>query len=112
VQTPLVNSKEALLLMAVSKANMGEKNPEAYAQGAISARAARAHVAEQLGHLIESADLTGSHPFVARRVKRYADAVKEGDLLVIRGALMELGAAVGATVAAIDLSLPQGQQTA
>lgn len=98
--------------MAVSKADMGEKNPVEYQEGARRAREARSHVAEQLGHLIEAGDLTGSHPLVARRIKSYAVAAKTGDPFVIRGALMDLGAAIGATVAAIDLATPQAQQPA
>lgn len=85
---------------------MDEKKPAEYQEGSRRARKARAHVAEQLGHLIESADLTGSHPLVARRISGYAAAMREGDPLVIRSALMDLGTAVGATVAAIDLDLP------
>ena len=95
--------------MGVSKAEMGEKNPVEYQEGAKRARAARAHVADQLGHLIESSDLTGSHPLVARRIHGYAEAVKSGDGPVIRSALMDLGTAIGATVAAIDLTTPPGQ---
>lgn len=95
--------------VAVSKSQMGEKNPVEYQEGAKRARAARAHVAEQLGHLIESSDLTGSHPLVARRVQGYADAMRSGDGPVIRSALMDLGTAIGATVAAIDLNTPPGQ---
>jgi hypothetical protein len=98
--------------MAVSKADMGEKNPVEYQEGARRAREARAHVATQLGELIEHGDLTGSHPLVARRIKSYAAAARAGDPFVIRAALMDLGAAVGATVAAIDLATPQARQAA
>ena len=98
--------------MAVSKADMGEKNPVEYQQGARRAREARSHVAQQLGSLIETADLTGSHDFVARRVRSYVDALREGDVVVIRSALMDLGAAVGATVADLDLNAPPAQRAA
>jgi hypothetical protein len=91
---------------------MGEKNPIAYAQGAKRAREARSNVAAQLAALIESADLTGSHPFVAKRVMGYSQAVKAHDPLLIRAALMDLAAAAGATAAAIDLCSPQTRQAA
>lgn len=91
---------------------MGEKNPAEYQEGARRAREARTHVATQLGELIEAADLTGSHSFVAKRIAGYAKAVKAGDPLLVRGALMELAAAAGATAAAIDLTTPQGQRAA
>lgn len=98
--------------MAVSRADMGDKNPVEYREGVRRAREARGHVAEQLGALIESSDLTGSHSFVAQRIGNYAAAIKEGDQLVIRSALMELGVAVGATVASIDLTAVHVEQPA
>lgn len=92
--------------MAVSKGDMGEKNAMEYQEGARRARNARKNVAGQLAHLIESGDLTGSHPYVARRIQAYADAVRNGDHLIVRSALMDLGTAVGVTVAALDLESP------
>lgn len=91
--------------MPVSKADMNEKNPAEYQEGARRAREARAHVARQLAESIESADLTGSHPFVAKRFGSYVAAVKSGDDLASRAALMELASAAGATIAALDLSM-------
>lgn len=92
--------------MPVSKAEMGATKPAEYQEGARRARAARENVAEQLRASIEASDLTGSHPFVGRRIGDYARALQSGDDMVIRGALMELGTAIGATVAAIDLAAP------
>lgn len=91
--------------MPVSKADMGDKNPTEYQEGAKRAREARSHVATQLAESIEAADLTGSHPFVGKRIHGYALAVKSGDPMAARAALMELATAAGATMAAIDLSL-------
>ena len=52
----------------VSKASTTEKNPAEYQAGAKRAKAARSTVAKQLGGLIESAEMTGSHSLVSRRV--------------------------------------------
>lgn len=91
----------------VSKANMGEKNPSEYAEGTQRAKRARKKVAGQLALLIEDAEMTGSDALVGRRVRAYAEAVKSGDHFAVRGALMELGQAAGATVAAMDLQAPR-----
>lgn len=90
--------------MAISRADLGEKHAVEYQEGARKAREARAHVATQLGELINKSDITGSHAFVAKRIQGYSAALKSGDLLIIRSALMELGAAVGVTAVSIDLA--------
>jgi len=91
---------------------MGEKNPLEYQQGTKRARQARKRVATQLGGLIESADLTGSHPLVARRIRAYAEALRSDDDFVVRASLMELAQAAGATVAAMDLAPRMAAQKA
>lgn len=90
----------------VSKASTTEKNPAEYQAGVKRAKASRQKVARQLGDLIESSEMTGSHSLVSRRVAAYAAALKSGDHFAIRGALMELGQASGVTVAAMDLVTP------
>ena len=88
---------------------MGDGHPVEYQEGSRRAREARSHVAHQLGHLIEAADLTGCHPLIGRRISGYANALKTSDELVIRSALMDLGIAVGTTVAALDLDHPHSE---
>jgi hypothetical protein len=90
----------------VSRATTTEKNPVEYQQGVKRAKASRRKVAKQLSGLIETAEMTGSHPLVGRRISAYAEALQSGDHFAIRGALMELGQAAGATVAAMDLVPP------
>lgn len=86
----------------VSRANMDEKKPTEWVEGAKVGRAARKRVAGQLKELIEGADLTGSTDLVARRIRSYSKAVKSGDAESQRAALMELAAAAGTTAAGID----------
>lgn len=92
--------------MAVSKAEMDEKKPVEYQEGARRAREARQNVGSQLAGLIATADLTGSQEYVALRIRGYADALRTGDDVLIRSALMDLGTAAGATAAAIDIRRP------
>lgn len=90
----------------VSRAATTEKNPAEYQAGVKRAKAARKAVGGQLSDLIETAEMTGSHPLVGRRVAAYVEALRSGDHFAIRGALMELGQAAGVTVAAMDLETP------
>lgn len=96
----------------VSRAATTEKNPADYQRGVKRAQKARKRVASQLGTLIESSEMTGSHPFVGRRIAAYAEALKEGDHLAVRGALMELAQAAGVTAAALDLVPPSRRREA
>ena len=88
----------------ISRAEMTEKNPSEWQEGATAARAARENVAVQLQDLILDADLTGSPDFVARRVREYAAAKATGDTSVQRAALMELATAAATTAAGLDLA--------
>jgi hypothetical protein len=90
----------------VSKADMTEKNPAEWVAGAKAARAARKNVSDQLTKLIESADLTGSRPLVARRIRELAGAQRSGDVAAERAALMELAVAASTSAADIDVRHP------
>lgn len=90
----------------VSSAQMTDKNPLEWVEGATRARAARENVAAQVTDLIRSADLTGSPDFVVLRIRNYSEAQKAGDRAAERAALMEMAVAAAATAAAIDLTLP------
>lgn len=69
-------------------------------------REARWHVASQLAAEIVQFDRTGSTELLAFRIRGLADARRTGDSTVMRSALMDLGTAVGACVAQIDMSNP------
>lgn len=90
----------------ISKAEMKEKDPIAWAAGSKKARVARRNVASQLDQLINDADLTGSRDLVARRVAEVAAAARAGDPISERAALMELATAAACTAASIDLEQP------
>lgn len=89
--------------MPVSRAETGRSEPEEWQLNVKMARLARRQTADRVGEMIVADDLTGSSEYLAKRLRRLAEAQKTGDPLLIHDALMELSAAAAA--GAVDLQL-------
>lgn len=91
----------------VSRAKPSKQGePEEYKVNAKRARAAREDAGDQVRWAISHADLTGSPEYVARRVREWLEAEREGDPFVTRAALLEIAAAAGAYIVHLDLTAP------
>lgn len=80
-----------------------DREPEGWKDGSRRARAARQNAGRQIAESLVAADITGSREFLARRLRNVAEAEREGDDFVKRGAYLDLAVAAGAMVAAIDV---------
>lgn len=81
--------------------------PTEWQDGQAAARRAREDVVEQLGTLIIGLDMTGSASNFAHRLRQLADARREGDREVLRGAVMEVAVACAMWAVALDLKQPR-----
>lgn len=69
---------------------------------------------EVAGHIVDLLTMTtygGSKDYLARRVREVIEAEKDGDEVVLRGALMEVALASASWAAVLDLSLPYEMRT-
>lgn len=77
--------------------------PQEWKENTERARAARAHVGDQLAEALLEADITGSPSLIAKRVRGMLEAEQTGDTTLARAATMELAIAAGVYAAGIDL---------
>lgn len=90
------------------------RDPEEYARATKAARVQREKAAgeiadrirEQVFELIVHGDLMGGRALVATRLRQVAEAERRGDKAALRAAVIELGVAAGAWLAALDYVPP------
>jgi hypothetical protein len=91
------------------------RDPEEWAKATGEARKTREEVArelagvvaEQVEALIVEGDIMGGRALVGRRLAVVLDAERRGDLVALRAAVMDLGAACGSWAAALDFDRPE-----
>jgi hypothetical protein len=91
---------------SISRSEVTESDPEEFRIGTTEARAVRENVATQLTAMILEMDMTGSQPYLVRRLRELNAAVASGDPMALNAAVMEVGAAAGAWAASIQLTEP------
>jgi hypothetical protein len=88
------------------------RDPEAWQEATAKARLVRERVAGEVGEavreLIIEGDIMGAPSTVVLRLRQVQEARVRGDAQVLRAAWMELAAAAGGCVAAIDLGSSDG----
>lgn len=91
---------------SISRSEVTDSDPEEFRIGTKEAREVRENVACQLTSMITEMDMTGSQPYLVRRLRELNAAAKSEDPMALNAAVMEVAAAAGAWAASIQLTEP------